>query len=207
MKASKILLYSYYFILCRSSGLVSLSLVASRFTPCERLVTAPTLDAFLEPRTQRNTPPFHPCLGGSRPADGGSRRIDMDVFHALPADIKQEVLTQPCLHKGRKPSTSSPDIKRYFTTHSGRDASGSREEDCAPPAKRQKGDEGEVCKKCQDIVPLWRMEEHRDYHFALELQREEEERHEKRVVKSHSVFGIQVGKKRPNSIQNFFARQ
>ena len=52
-----------------------------------------------------------------------------------------------------------------------------------PPAKRLKGDlqgEGVVCEKCQQCVPLWSVEEHKDYHFALELQRREmEERRER----------------------------
>ena len=205
---------------------MNLSLMASRFIPRERLGTASTLHAFLEPRNKSNTPPSHQRPGGSESqhpgssesqhpgssesAGGGPGRIDMDVFQALPVDIQQEVLPQTHHHKDRKSSTSSPDIKRYFTTHNGRDrrVSGSRD-DCAPPAKRQRGDEeeGEVCEKCQQSVPVWRVEEHRDYHFALELQREEEERQERRAVMSQSGNGKQVGKKRANSIQNFFARQ
>ena len=81
-----------------------------------------------------------------------------------------------------------------------------------PPAKRLKGamQEGSVvCEKCQQCVPVWSVEEHEDYHFALELQREErEERREReeRGGKPSSGWGKGVRKQHTKSIQNFFVQ-
>ena len=102
-----------------------------------------------------------------------------------------------------------------------------------PPAKRLKGamQEGSVvCEKCQQCVPVWSVEEHKDYHFALELQREEreerrerggeegereerEERDERRERggettggKPSSEKGKGVKKQHTKSIQNFFVQ-
>ena len=89
-----------------------------------------------------------------------------------------------------------------------------------PPAKRLKGamQEGSVvCEKCQQCVPVWSVEEHKDYHFALELQREEreerEERRERRERGGETTGGKPslekgkgVRKQHTKSIQNFFVQ-
>ena len=227
--------------MCRSSGLVNLSLVASKFTSCERTGSASTLHTFLTPWSKPacqtppvkppslssqdkpacQTPPVKPpslspqdkpaCQtpqqdpqfsqqssganwGGSSLSDG----IDKEVFQALPAEIQ----LQSYSHRGRQSpaSSGSPDIKKYFTAHSSRvgdDPVGT------PPAKRLKGamQEGSVvCEKCQQCVPVWSVEEHEDYHFALELQREE------RGGKPSSGWGKGVRKQHTKSIQNFFVQ-
>ena len=80
-----------------------------------------------------------------------------------------------------------------------------------------------VCEKCQQCVPVWSVEEHKDYHFALELQRRErEEREERREReerderrerggettggKPSSEKGKGVRKQHTKSIQNFFVQ-
>ena len=251
--------------MCRSSGLVNLSLVASKFTSCERTGSTSTLHTFLTPRSKPacqtpqvkphslspqdkpacQTPQVEPhslspqdkpaCQtpqqdsrqssganwGGSSLSDG----IDKEVFQALPAKIQEEILLQSHSHKGRQSPASggSPDIKKYFTARSSRmgdDPVGT------PPAKRLKGamQEGSVvCEKCQQCVPVWSVEEHKDYHFALELQRRErEEREERREReerderrerggettggKPSSEKGKGVRKQHTKSIQNFFVQ-
>ncbi len=96
-----------------------------------------------------------------------------------------------CLARKNSPYKPSG-IKRYFTGSTGAAGNPPVRDSEEPETKRLRMDDGsretdgqsavdplccERCPECQELVPVWLLAEHSDYHFALRLQAGEQQPH------------------------------
>eukprot|EP00731_Ephydatia_muelleri_P024747 Em0016g1018a len=158
-----------------TTGIVGLSVVATKFRPLARASSACTLDLFLagprEPPIEAR--PLVPTSGETveGPAmEGGAEREDTAMLsddELLPSSKRlcPEAKVEPTsLGTVSCPQT---DIRKYFSDGGGGGggSGGDSAAICNP-------DVCQACTVCRRLVPIWQLQEHADYHLALQLRQE-----------------------------------